>query len=636
MHQTFYIDIDEEISSVIDRLNRSMSKDNYFVVPPRALFMQSVVNLKLLKREAEKSGKHITLVTQDEIGTSMAERSGISVRFTLDGLEPVSDVYQEDMTDDAEEEEYEYAENISGKNKMAVKISQDKQARLSSIGSSDFYGGESSVPQAKEKITKTITSTPRKIPVNTFNYSSKLGSSAKKTSIDQPKIVENKVYKKNQPDVERNQSANVNYDIFRRENPAMNDIDPRKERSLEKMFSSPVREQKRLPEMPIKRIGKKSKKMIFGFILLCLLVPAGVVAYLLVPSAKIIIMPNVSSSKMDANIHGAISGDVDAGNIPIRVIDETQDISATYTVTGKNASSGQKAHGTVVLYNEYSSSSQPLIATTRLQSADGKIFRLTKNIVVPGTTIVGGSSQPGAIEAEIIADQTGDEYNIDPTSFTVPGFSGGPKFDKFYAKSSATMAGGSSNGGSGPTIVSQQDIDNAKTKTEVALKDKINGAISDELKTGEVALPQAEKITRTKSSASAKVGDMLGSLDYTAQASVHVLVFSENDIKKIMTKSLTKDQNSKQEIIKIEYANASADFDNSTIELKILGGVKITPNIDTEQIKKEVLGKNSDQLGEIIRKYTSIKNANVEFQPAFISHVPQYAQRVDIQIDISE
>ena len=87
MHQTFYIDIDEEISSVIDRLKKSMAKDNYFVVPQRAIFMQSVVNLKLLKREADKIGKQVVLVTQDEIGTSMAQRAGINARFTLEGLE---------------------------------------------------------------------------------------------------------------------------------------------------------------------------------------------------------------------------------------------------------------------------------------------------------------------------------------------------------------------------------------------------------------------------------------------------------------------------------------------------------------------------------------------------------------------
>ena len=86
MQQTFYIDIDEEVSSVIDRLNKSMSGENYFVVPKHAFFLQSVVNLKLLQHEASKAGKKISIITQDEIGASMAQRLGIDTHPTLEGL----------------------------------------------------------------------------------------------------------------------------------------------------------------------------------------------------------------------------------------------------------------------------------------------------------------------------------------------------------------------------------------------------------------------------------------------------------------------------------------------------------------------------------------------------------------------
>jgi len=267
---------------------------------------------------------------------------------------------------------------------------------------------------------------------------------------------------------------------------------------LEKIFSSSRDSENRQPANP-KKVHGKIKKIFYIFITLCLLAFAGVAAYLLVPSAKIILVPNILKNKIEANIHGASDGGTDATNIAVRVLDETQDISLTYEVTGENSVSGKKASGSVVIYNEYSSSSQTLIATTRLQSTDGKIFRLLKNVVVPGTTNVGGTIQPGAIEAEVVADQAGSDFNIDPTDFKIPGFANGPKFDKFYAKSSSSFSGGTSDGTSGGSAkVTQQDIDSAKAKAEAAINDKINSVISGELQTGEVALPQAEKITITK------------------------------------------------------------------------------------------------------------------------------------------
>ena len=89
-------------------------------------------------------------------------------------------------------------------------------------------------------------------------------------------------------------------------------------------------------------------------------------------------------------------------------------------------------------------------------------------------------------------------------------------------------------------------------------------------------------------------------------------------------------------ITKIEYGSIDPNFDNETLDLKVHGEITITPNINTEQIKKELLGKNSDQLGDILKKYSSVKNASVEFQPSFISHIPQYAQRVTIEVVNSE
>ena len=64
MAQTFFIDSDEEIISVIGQLRKSSDPENYFVFPKRSLVLQSAVNLRLFQREAEKQGKKIIIVSQ--------------------------------------------------------------------------------------------------------------------------------------------------------------------------------------------------------------------------------------------------------------------------------------------------------------------------------------------------------------------------------------------------------------------------------------------------------------------------------------------------------------------------------------------------------------------------------------------
>ena len=87
MYQIFYIDIDEEITSVIDRLKKSKTTENFFVVSPRSLILQSIVSLKLLKREAAREKKQIAMVVNDKSAGAKIEKAGILVVPSLKEFE---------------------------------------------------------------------------------------------------------------------------------------------------------------------------------------------------------------------------------------------------------------------------------------------------------------------------------------------------------------------------------------------------------------------------------------------------------------------------------------------------------------------------------------------------------------------
>lgn len=579
MRQTFYIDLEEEISSVIDRLNKSMATENYFVVPKRALFLQSIVNMKLLKREAEKIGKHVTIITQDEVGASMAERSGLLVQSVIDEQEKegVENDVMEEKSDDVEIPE------------IVAKPQHKKQIRLSGVGTDSFY--DTGLHRSEELVGKKT----KRLHVNP---------------------VKHELHDKG--------------------------LDSQKSKVLEKMYAAKKHDSlsKEHVKSPTKSEGR-IKKLFAGFVGLCLFVFMGVAGYLFWPSARIIIEPNITINKIDLDLQGkADITNVAQLVVPVRVLDREENLTLSYEVKGQGLSGGKKAHGSVVIYNQYDSSPQTLIATTRLESSDGKIFRLVKNVIVPGSTTVAGEVKPGAITAEVIADRSGSEYNIDQANFTIPGFKDGPKYDKFYAKATDPIAGGSIDDTAAVTggTVTQADIDGARQKTEAALKEKMSQSVKDALIEGEVALPMAERINITKSSSSLKTGSLATTFDYSVLASAHVLIFSENDVKKVIQQSLAADQVIKgvnREISKVDYGTVNADFDKNTLEFKIHSDVVNTPIIDKEQIKNDLLGKSDEQLAAILRKYDTIKNVNIEFRPTFISRIPQYSQRVSVEVQDS-
>ena len=82
-----YLESDDEITSVVDKLKNAEGNSLDLVIPKEAIMLQSVINLKLLKRQAESLGKEITIVTTDKVGQKLASQIGIPV-VAKEGQEP--------------------------------------------------------------------------------------------------------------------------------------------------------------------------------------------------------------------------------------------------------------------------------------------------------------------------------------------------------------------------------------------------------------------------------------------------------------------------------------------------------------------------------------------------------------------
>lgn len=110
---TIYIDIDDEITGIIEKLRGSKHKIVALVLPKRATVMQSVVNMKLLKRTADQAKKNVVLITSEASLLPLAGSVGVHVAKTLQSKPtipakpklPGDNVDLDDVDDAAEEPE---------------------------------------------------------------------------------------------------------------------------------------------------------------------------------------------------------------------------------------------------------------------------------------------------------------------------------------------------------------------------------------------------------------------------------------------------------------------------------------------------------------------------------------------------
>lgn len=62
---TVYLDAEDDITSIIEKVEAAKQKVVALVLPKRAVTLQSIVNMRLLKRSADKASKSIVLITND-------------------------------------------------------------------------------------------------------------------------------------------------------------------------------------------------------------------------------------------------------------------------------------------------------------------------------------------------------------------------------------------------------------------------------------------------------------------------------------------------------------------------------------------------------------------------------------------
>jgi hypothetical protein len=664
MQQTFYIDRDEEITSLVDRLKKTKATENIFVVPERAAILQSIVSLKLLKKEAEKLQKQISIVTTDSEGKLKIEKAGI----TIGSANSVSrkEAFEEDF-------ENEIEKNIKQApiKKMEPKMEGNKTARLEKLGTNSFFGNgneENKISQPNALDSKINL----KNSANSFSYQEKntseksqsrafdSGSVDRKTKIfsemkrEEINSMPNPISSSPRTDLnsrnaifskpvqlKREFSSPENYEKSKIQ--YGNGIDPHKEEMLNGLFTpyqKPAAPEPRKRENKNKEkrnldvpVSKNLKKFFIIFAIISLFAILGAASYVMLPKATVGI--TLKNNYFEGNLE--LKGDVNAAKadtanliIPSRIVELSDTLNYTVQTTGTKSMPGEKkAQGKVIIYNEFSNESQSLVATTRLQTEDGKIFRLVKAITVPGMS---NENNPGSVEADVVADQGGDAYNIGPSDFKIPGFQGSPKYDKFYAKSADSMSGGGGEG-SGIKIISQQDLDSAKKNAEKQIRNNLIEKVKSGLAEGETLLDEASQINIAQSKTTAKANQTVDSFNYDVQASIKSIVFSENDVKTLFAETKSKEQIPSSDIT-ISYNQSSVNFENGSILIEAHGKFENKYQIDSDDLKNKLLGKNAEEVKNIMSNYSQIQSIDLQFWPQLItSKIPKNPKRVEVTIN---
>lgn len=315
------------------------------------------------------------------------------------------------------------------------------------------------------------------------------------------------------------------------------------------------------------------------------------------------------------------------GMIPGKWLEAEKTVSKTFTSTGRKEVF-QKAKGKITIFNNFSSSPQALVATTRFQTPNGLVFRIPQSITVPGAIRAGSQLKPGEIEVEAAADRAGEEYNIGPSDFKIPGFLGTPKYQGFYAKSFEKFSGG---------FVGLSDIVTKENiqKAEETVKEEAINELKKELAAldGFKILEPALEIELEETADSAKAGDLAKDFYFGFKAKAKTAAFKEADIIDFISRYVKNSQNLSvlKNGLKIEYVEPKLNTDKRELLLKLVSSGKTMDNIDKTKIIIEISGKKKSEAGAYLNSLKEVESAQI-ISPFWTRKIPKSSGKVNIEV----
>lgn len=314
--------------------------------------------------------------------------------------------------------------------------------------------------------------------------------------------------------------------------------------------------------------------------------------------------------------------------IPGELIELTETREIQRPATGRRTVS-EYARGMVTIYNAYSSQPQVLVANTRFSSSDGKIFKLAKSTTVPGAKVQNGAIVPNSIEAEIIAAEPGEAYNLSPAEFRIPGFQGSPRYQGFSARSGAAFDGGFEGEAS---VVTKTDLDRASEDATREVYQQLKDLLKKRVPEGFTVIDGGHEIDIT-SVVGPEVNSRATQFVMKATGRVRGIAFRDEDEKDFiaalfsasMSYALVEGGEIRRDAISLDLAKRRLSF-------VLSGKVNLESKIDKEALLQDALGKSENELKETLSQSGGVQAYRIKFFPFWIKEAPRDPAGIRVEI----
>lgn len=571
---TVYIDIDDEITSIIDKISSANAKIVAVVLPKRATMLQSSVNMKLLKKAADATHKQVVLITSEASLLPLAGLANLHVAKTLqskpeipDGAELDNESPDHGYIDASEDEDFD--------SKLASKQPIGQLAGLP----------EESIEEDKKVMPQL---TPLPIPRATPE-----DAAIEIDNSDEESIKEDEPKAKNDKPVDK--------------------------------------------KLKIPNFEKFRLRLIIGFVLLIVVAVCFILFSSILNKANITVYTKTSSINSTLTVtldSTATSVNLGTSTIPSQIQQNQKTASQKVATTGqKNTGASATGSITMTAYENCGSLIIPTQPPNPVSAGTGVTANGYTYITQQTTTFKGGKYSPtdncfdySATPTQIVALNPGTAYNIQDGTFKVNG------------RSDVSATGSASGGTDNIVqVVSQADISNAEQKISSMDTSSIKSALITSLQqAGLMPISGTFTAGQPAITTSANVGDQATSLTVTEATTYSMFGVKDSYLQTIVNSAINQQINpSQQSIINNGLSNTTFTIINqaaTSAQITFPTTATIGPKFDLQSLKKQIAGKKAGDVRTIIGSNSGVTKVTIHYSPFWVSSTPSNVNKITIVI----
>src|SRR3989344_4721242 len=344
--------------------------------------------------------------------------------------------------------------------------------------------------------------------------------------------------------------------------------------------------------------------------------------------ATVTVYPRTATVEVPARLEALLNAPLNA--LAYETFTVTRSATTATPATGTKTVSRQ-ASGIITILNSYSSASQRLIANTRFEAPDGKIYRIRDSVTVPGQL----QEKPGTATITAYADSPGSSYNKSGSiNLVIAKF----KEDKDPRATAfkVTAAGGFSGGflGEEPAVAAG-DLAKARDTLQKQLVEDIRAAASVGIPEGYLSIPSALQLSYSEIAQSKGNGN---NANLSQTATGKGIMLREGDLAAIIARQKVEEYGGEaigfEDIsqMAISLASTSKSSDEKLV-LLLTGTPTLVWQFDPGALSQALLGKEKGAFQEVVNSFApAIRKADASIRPFWEGSFPNDIAEIKIVV----